>query len=115
MVHDAGRAERRADPHGRGRLMDCITITYSGHALRRLFERGLAPETVRRAIEAGEIIADYPEDQPHPSVLLLGFVEGTPLHVVLARTPEGACIVITAYRPDPLLWSDDFRTRRTRP
>lgn len=93
--------------------MDCTNITFSGHALRRLFERGIAPECVRHAIEAGEIIADYPDDRPHPSMLLLGFVDGMPLHVVTACDPAGACIIITAYRPDPLLWSADFRTRRT--
>lgn len=92
--------------------MDCISFVFSGHALRRLFERGIAPARVRLAIEGGEVIATYPDDQPHPSALLLGFVDGTPLHVVVARDPDGVCIVITAYHPDPLLWSDDFRTRR---
>lgn len=95
--------------------MGCGTLAFSGHAFRRMFERGIAPAAVRTAVDAGEIIADYPDDRPHPSALLLGFVAGEPLHVVVARDPAGGCTVITAYRPDPLLWSDDFRTRRARP
>lgn len=47
--------------------MDCAAITYSsGHALRRLFERGLAPDAVRRAIEAGEIVADFRTRRTRP-------------------------------------------------
>ncbi|WP_295883944.1 DUF4258 domain-containing protein [uncultured Thiohalocapsa sp.] len=52
-------------------------------------------------------------DQPYPSALLLGHPGGQPVHVVVARNPvDGACTVITAYRPHPTLWADDFRTRR---
>lgn len=64
-------------------------------------------------IDHGEVIAEYPDDQPYPSFLLLDYVSGTPIHVVVARDPaKGRCFVVTAYNPDPVLWSDDFRTRR---
>ena len=62
--------------------------------------------------QSGEVIASYPEDKPYPSVLLLGFVLQQPVHVVVARDPaSGACHIVTVYRPDPLLWGPDFKTR----
>ena len=94
--------------------MDCTNLSISGHALRRMFERGIPPASVQTGVAGGEVIAEYPEDRPFPSVLLLGFVDGEPLHVIVARDPAGACVIVTAYRPDPALWSDDFRARRTR-
>jgi hypothetical protein len=61
----------------------------------------------------GEVIADYPEDTPYPSVLILAIVARRPLHVVTARDGStGHCYVITVYVPDPALWVSDFRTRK---
>lgn len=78
-----------------------------------MFDRGITPEVVERVIGEGEVIASYPEDTPFPSTLLLGFDEGLPVHVVVARDPTARlCHVVTTYRPDPQVWADDFKTRR---
>jgi hypothetical protein len=59
------------------------------------------------------VIASYPDDAPYPSVLVLGFDHGRPVHVVVARDAGAAlCHIVTVYRSDPELWSDDFKTRR---
>jgi hypothetical protein len=59
------------------------------------------------------VIADYADDRPYPTALLLGFSEGQPLHVVAARDRKSeTCVVVTAYRPDSELWSDDYRSRK---
>ena len=93
--------------------MDCSDIIFSGHAVRRMFERSLSRRKVISALSSGEVIADYPGDHPYPSLLVLGFVEGTPVHVVVARdTHDSTCIVITAYIPDADLWVEGFRERR---
>jgi len=78
-----------------------------------MFARSISPELVARAVHAGEVIASYPDDQPYPSVLLL-FVEAThALHIVVSMDEaEEICHIITAYWPEPDLWSDDFKTRR---
>jgi hypothetical protein len=61
----------------------------------------------------GEVIADYPDDQPYPSVLLLFKDAEQALHVVAGLDVASKTFhIITAYRPEPDLWSDDFRTRR---
>jgi len=45
---------------------------------------------------------------------MLGFVGDVPVHIVLAVDVQAQTgIIITAYVPDPKIWTDDFRTRRT--
>ncbi|MGH9806527.1 MAG: DUF4258 domain-containing protein [Terriglobia bacterium] len=78
-----------------------------------MFERSVPPEAVARIIREGEVIASYPDDQPFPSALILGYEQNKPIHLVLPRDPaSGICFVITVYHPDPALWDEDFRTRR---
>jgi len=95
--------------------MKFSTLTFSEHALRRMFEREIARKDVRDVVENGEAIAEYPDDRPFPSRLLFGSPRGRPLHVVLAieRDNEHG-IVVTVYEPDPALWDVQFRRRRTR-
>lgn len=93
--------------------MSCAEISLSGHAIRRMFERGLEMDSVLQVVTSGEVVASYPEDQPYPSDLQLGYVRDEAVHVVVAREPESRqCFVVTAYYPDRARWSDDFRTRR---
>ena len=90
-----------------------MTIHYSRHAFERMFERAIAPEVVARIIAQGEIIAEYPHDQPHPSVLILGYDQDRPVHVVVAHDVAMAiCYVITVYSPAPALWDVTFKQRR---
>ncbi|MCL4541800.1 MAG: DUF4258 domain-containing protein [Chloroflexi bacterium] len=94
-------------------MMDCDNIDFSRHAIQRMFERAVSPTEVRAAVATGEVVAVYPDDKPHPSVLILAFVHDKPLHVVVsqeARTSQ--CHVITVYVPDPSVWSSDFKARR---
>ena len=92
--------------------MECSQVTYSRHAVERMFQRGISPEMVLELLQSGEFITSYPVDETYPSVLLLGFVEQQPVHAVVARDPaSGVCYVVTVYRPDPLLWGPDFRTK----
>jgi len=93
--------------------MDCADVVFSGHAIRRMFERGLDRDAILAIVRDGEVITEYVDDQPYPSCLLLGFVAGAPVHVVVACESESRrCFVVTAYNPDPRVWSDDFRKRR---
>jgi len=93
--------------------MKCNSITFSGHAITRMFDRGLSKADVIIAIRSGETLFDYPDDLPYPSRLLLGLVRDTPVHVVVARDKKGyACYVVTAYIPSSELWHVDFKTRK---
>lgn len=78
-----------------------------------MFERRISRDAVLATIAAGEIVASYPDDRPYPSVLILGFPDGHPVHALVALdAASGQCTVVTAYLPDPALWHGDFKTRR---
>ena len=88
-------------------------IEFRLHAIRRMFEREISDEEVLKVIQEGEVIEEYPNDEPYPSMLILGFVNDRPIHVVVAINEEESMgIVVTAYQPDPSLWRDNFRRRR---
>lgn len=94
-------------------MMRYDEVLFSSHAIQRMFDRGITTEDVLSIVRAGEIIADYPDDQPYPSYLVLGSPRGRSLHVVIAVDSDNSrCFVIIVYQPDPALWSADFRTRR---
>ena len=95
--------------------MDYDQIIFSGHAIRQMFHREIAKNDVIEVINTGLVIIDYPDDNPYPSSLILGFVNNKPIHVVFAFDKENKTgIVITAYIPDSQLWADDFRSRRNK-
>jgi hypothetical protein len=90
-------------------------IIFSGHAIRQMFHRAISKDDVLAVVRDGEVIIDYPDDKPYPSSLMLGFVKNNPLHVVFTVDKENQTgIVVTAYVPDDRLWSEDFKSRRTR-
>ena len=94
-------------------MLDCSSLTFSGHALQRMFARSISVSEIRAVVAGGEMIAEYPDDRPYPATLLLGIVDERPLHVVLARdTLTRRCVVVTAYEPNREQWADGYRARR---
>jgi Domain of unknown function (DUF4258) len=82
------------------------------HCLRRMFKRKITPEDVLETVRKGEIIKEYPEDNPYPSFLILSFVNKRPIHVVVARNEmDDLCFVVTVYEPDKSMWSNDFKIK----
>ena len=66
---------------------------------------------IRRVLEGGEMIEDYPEDTRGHSCLILGYGDDhRPIHIVCSPKDEYLAI-ITAYLPGGDEWSDDFRER----
>ena len=94
--------------------MEYERIIFSGHAVRQMFSRSIDENDVLDVIKNGQVIIDYPDDKPYPSRLILGFVKNVPVHVVFVFDKgQQTGIVITAYIPDPRLWSENFKSRRT--
>lgn len=94
--------------------MNCNTLHFSRHAFERMFQRGISPETVAEIVANSEVIADYPDDKPFPSALLLGYNGNQPVHAVVARKlATGDCYLVTIYWPDPVIWDESFKRRRT--
>lgn len=93
--------------------MECKTLHFSRHAFERMFQRGIDPTAVAHIIAEAEIIIEYPDDKPFPSALLLGFQGKQAIHTVVARSKEGDCHLVTIYLPDPIIWDETFKRRRT--
>jgi len=89
-----------------------MELFFSSHALKRMFQRGITPESVRAVLDNPQLVAEYADDKPYPSRLLYAMVDQQALHVLVATTDAGVKVIITVYRPDPLLWSPDFLRKR---
>ena len=93
--------------------MNCKAFSFSSHAIKRMFERSLSRDDVVCVIEQGDVIRDYPEDQPYPSCLILWFLNATPIHVVVARNGSDlSCYIVTAYVPSEALWQAGFKEKK---
>ena len=85
---------------------------FSHHAVDQLIRRSISVEEVRKAIQSGEVIEDYPDDKYGPTCLIFGSTEaGRPLHIQCSYPSRPLIKVITLYEPDPDKWID-FRTRK---
>jgi len=86
------------------------------HATIVRLERVITITALEQALLAAEIIEQYPNDEPHPSCLVLGWLaSGDPLHVVCSRgNTEPALRIVTLYQPDNALWERDYKTRKVR-
>lgn len=101
------------------RLIACFNagrVLYTFHARQEMRTEEFGPisdEQVGEVIASGEIIQEYPDDQPYPSVLIFGYTSlRRPLHIVCAYDDQDdLAIVITVYQPDPARWVDYKRRR----
>lgn len=75
----------------------------------------LVKEAITGVIDA-MVIEAYPDYHKGPTILVLQQDQaGEPIHVAWG-IPRGAstpAVLVTAYRPDPGRWSDDFLRRKT--
>jgi hypothetical protein len=93
--------------------MECDRIEFSGHAIRRMFERHVTTADVGAVVAGGKVIIEYKDDKPFPSYVMLGEPNGRPLHVVIGVDNESRLgRVITVYVPDDFLWDDGYSVRK---
>lgn len=88
-------------------------ILFLPHALQQMLrpDRMIRRLEVRRVVEEGVVIEDYPTDARGHSCLLLGFGDhGRPIHVVCSPK-EDYLAVMTAYLPDGNAWAPGFERR----
>jgi hypothetical protein len=86
----------------------------SEHAATELEEDGILPLDAVNGVAGAWVVEDYPEFAKGPCVLVLAHdSDSRPIHVLwgLRKGTERPAVMITAYRPDPEQWSDDFRRR----
>jgi len=89
-----------------------MDLIFSSHALKRMFQRGISAQAVRAVLDNPQVVAEHADDKPYPSTLLYAMVDQQALHVLVATADAGVKVIITVYRPDPLLWAPDFLRKR---
>ncbi len=89
-------------------------LTFTAHAIQRMFERGISRTDVRTVLATMLIIENNPNSTPYPSYLMLGWVNNRPIHVAAADDSVNLkTIIITVYEPDSSQWFlPDFRRRK---
>ena len=89
-------------------------LYWTYHVNMRLKGRSISRQMILEAMSTYEIIESYPEDKYLPSYLVHARLGDTTFHVLLAVDVLGKNTrVVTAYRPSPAQWGDDFKRRRT--
>jgi len=88
-------------------------IEFIFHAFERMRERKIPSNMIFNTIMSGEIIKQYEDDKPFPSVLIFNKDTNNPFHVVVSTDGE-SIYIITAYYPSSSEWESDFKTRKER-
>jgi hypothetical protein len=106
--------EGEMNPSGRmAELIKSGEIFISHHARVRMFERNVSTDDLMTIISSGEIIEEYPDDEPCPSLLIMGFIDAVAYHTAIALCTDHIR-VITVYIPEEDKWIE-YRRRRNEP
>ena len=92
------------------KLLSDDSFIISMHARVRMFERNVSTDDLVVLLKNGEIIEEYFDDQPCPSVLILGYINNQPYHLVVGFC-EDHLRIITVYVPDEYHWIE-YKIRR---
>lgn len=96
-------------------LMQRGAVEVSRHGLQELADDDILLEDAIAGVTDATVVEDYPSFHKGPSVLVLQRDRADrPIHVLwgIERETTTPAVLITAYRPDPRRWSEDYARRR---
>ena len=92
-------------------------VRISDHGYDEFAADGIVALEVVAGVATAIAVEDYPDAARGPSVLVLQRDSSErPLHVLwgIAKGTVGPAVIVTAYRPDPDRWTDDYLKRKPR-
>lgn len=96
-------------------LVEIGEIRVSAHGYDELANDAILVRDLLAAIDTALIVEDYPDYHKGPAVLVLQKDRhGESVHVVwgIPKDADSPAVLVTAYRPDPGRWTNDFMRRK---